>query len=100
MADKIPTFNPVRDFKKYKTNAVRQKKKLSNKFLQSSRWKKLRAIYIATHPLCEVCNEVAEQVHHIKSRKTHPELEFDYENLQALCISCHSKETRREVNEG
>jgi len=58
------------------------------------RWRNLRSIYIAKHPLCEECLKhnryvpVAE-VHHIVPTDqggTHTE-----DNLVSLCQSCHTK---------
>lgn len=62
-------------------------------------WRKIRARFIAAHPLCEVCKNEgrltpAAEVHHIKplsqggTHATH--------NLMALCKSCHSEITARE----
>ena len=57
-------------------------------------WKKIRARYVAAHPLCEMCQEEGrftsvEIVHHIKELSdggTHDEI-----NLMSVCKSCHSK---------
>jgi 5-methylcytosine-specific restriction protein A len=65
------------------------------------RWRKIRDLYIAKHPLCELClaagfHAPAEQVHHklpIDQGGTHAD-----ENLQALCGSCHSRITITETN--
>jgi len=59
-----------------------------------SDWKKIRARYIKANPLCELCKAKgryvpAEVVHHIMELEhggTH-----DFENLQSLCKSCHSR---------
>lgn len=59
-----------------------------------SAWKKIRARYVASHPLCEQCEKEgrltpAEEVHHIiplSGGGTH-----DEENLMALCKACHSR---------
>lgn len=59
-----------------------------------SRWSKIRAAYIAAHPLCEQCladgrATAAREVHHkvpLSEGGTNAT-----ENLQALCKSCHSK---------
>jgi 5-methylcytosine-specific restriction protein A len=63
------------------------------------RWRKIRKVFLTAHPLCELCREQgrytpAEEVHHIKPLSeggTH-----DYENLMALCKSCHSRITAKE----
>lgn len=59
-----------------------------------SRYRKLRELYIAAHPLCEEClkrglHVPAEEVHHIKPVKWDGEHSFD--NFMALCQSCHTK---------
>lgn len=40
------------------------------------------------------------EVDHIKPVRTHPELSFTLENLQTLCIRCHSAKTKLEVGFG
>ena len=65
------------------------------------RWRKIRALYIAKHPLCELClldgfHTPATDVHHI----VHPDdggSNAD-ENLQALCKPCHSRITLHATN--
>ncbi len=63
------------------------------------RWRKIRKAFLTAHPLCEECKKQgkftpAEEVHHITPLSeggTH-----DYENLMALCKSCHSRITAKE----
>ena len=67
----------------------------------SARWRKTRDAYKTAHPLCERCEaqgfvELTAEIHHIKDRKRYPALAYDWDNLQALCKRCHSKETRRQ----
>ncbi len=62
-------------------------------------WQKLRALKLATDPLCDHCEKrgltvPAVHVHHVKARKTHPDLALDLDNLQGLCIACHSREEK------
>lgn len=60
------------------------------------RWRRVRALYISAHPLCEECGKhgkltPSQEVHHIlplADGGTHDET-----NLMALCKSCHSKIT-------
>ena len=57
-------------------------------------WKKIRARYVAAHPLCEMCQAEGrltptEIVHHIKELSeggTH-----DFSNLMSICKSFHSR---------
>jgi len=66
-----------------------------------SAWRRIRAAYIAAHPLCEQCERAgrltpAREVHHIlplSQGGTHTE-----ENLMALCTPCHSGFTLAENN--
>jgi 5-methylcytosine-specific restriction protein A len=70
--------------------------------LNSKRWKQLRQWKLQQNPLCELCEaegfvRSAIDVHHktpVESARTPQEMEqlcFNPSNLQALCISCHSK---------
>lgn len=61
---------------------------------RSPQWPKVRAAYIAKHPLCECCGEDGKttgglEAHHCQSFHEHPELELDPTNLIALCRRCH-----------
>jgi 5-methylcytosine-specific restriction protein A len=64
-------------------------------------WRKIRAAYIAAHPLCEQCQRAerltpAREVHHIlplSQGGDHRE-----SNLMSLCSSCHSGITLAENN--
>jgi len=56
----------------------------------SPRWAKLSRRKRTDSPICEWCESHAtEEVHHIQGVAAHPELAFDYENLQSLCTRCH-----------
>lgn len=66
-----------------------------------SQWRKIRALYVKTHPLCEEClkngrTTPVQEVHHIiplADGGTH-----DFSNLMSLCKSCHSAITMAETN--
>ncbi len=60
-----------------------------------SRWTRLRAWFLAQHPLCNRCGDPANEVHH-KHELRQGGARLDPDNLEALCKSCHSKETRRQ----
>lgn len=57
-------------------------------------WRKVRARYVTSHPLCEQCHKKGrltptQEVHHILPLSrggTH-----DFSNLMALCKPCHSR---------
>jgi len=58
-------------------------------------WRKLRLLKLKTDPVCETegCGEPANEVdHRTPKRKGGTD---DWENLQSLCKSCHSKKTGR-----
>ena len=69
-----------------------QRRDESDSFYKTERWKKLSAYYRKHHPVCECCNAAASDItDHIKPYKTHPELGLDWDNLRALCRSCHNR---------
>ena len=56
--------------------------------------------YLGEHPLCHDCLSVdrvepANEVHHIKKVKEHPELRLVRGNLMCLCKSCHNRRTSK-----
>ena len=64
-------------------------------------WRKIRAAYIAAHPLCEECQRAgrltpAREVHHILPLSQGGG--HAVENLMALCTPCHSGFTLAENN--
>lgn len=62
----------------------------------SRRWRILRARYLSDHGVCEGCRRrVSEHVHHRVDIAVDPTRMYDPTNLEALCASCHSRETRR-----
>lgn len=71
-----------------------------NRFYCSTRWRVLRRDFLIAHPLCADCERkgrttLAQHVHHEKPRKLHPELAFDWSNLEALCLACHNAREER-----
>jgi 5-methylcytosine-specific restriction protein A len=65
------------------------------RFYASARWRKLRAIHIASEPCCRHCMaegvvKVGEHVDHIVPRKVDPSRELDPTNLQTLCLVHHT----------
>ena len=62
------------------------------------RWRRLRARYLKQHSLCEDCEALglivlAVEVHHVVALNQGGK-RLDWDNLRALCRSCHSKRTR------
>ena len=71
-----------------------------SKFYSSKQWRNARAWQLSNEPLCRHCQEkgiltTATQVDHIKPRSKGG-ADFDADNLQSLCHSCHSRKTRLE----
>ena len=88
------------------------------RLLNDRRWRELRISYLREHPLCERCIREGKaagvpegyitpaiDVHHrvpVETAKTLQEMErlaYDWNNLEALCIPCHSR-THREMGKG
>ena len=71
-------------------------RRADNNWYTSQRWRRTARAYKAAHPLCERCEaqgfiRESVEVHHIKDRKQYPELAYDWDNLEALCKTCHGK---------
>jgi 5-methylcytosine-specific restriction protein A len=69
------------------------------------RWKRLRRLQLAQHPLCRMCEEAgrvepAVLVDHIRPAKDNVELFFDMSNLQSLCRPCHDGVKRKDEYRG
>ena len=64
---------------------------------QTAKWKRMRKYHLYKNSVCEVC-EIAEnlQVDHVIDHKGDPELFYNWDNLQTLCIVHHSQKTGRE----
>lgn len=66
-------------------------------FYMSSAWQKKREQILRRDGYrCQWCRRYgrlteADEVHHVKPLKTHPELALSDENLVSLCASCHRK---------
>lgn len=70
------------------------------KVYNTKRWKILRRRKLFLTPLCEhpACVDIATDVHHLVAIEAGGE-PYSMDNLQALCHSHHSVETRREQAE-
>lgn len=63
-----------------------------------SRWRKVRASYLRSHPTCAACAQhgrltAASVVDHIVPHRGDRALFWSYENWQALCVACHNRKT-------
>jgi 5-methylcytosine-specific restriction protein A len=66
-----------------------------------SRWRKVRACYLAEHPLCASCLgdgrlTAATVVDHVIAHGGDRQLFWDRNNWQALCKGCHDRKTGRD----
>lgn len=77
-----------------------------HRLLKSHKWQRLRARYLASHPVCEECDRngkttLAKVVHHIvpvedaRDVGMMESLAYDPMNLMALCEPCHEAIHRR-----
>ena len=75
--------------------------KAYNRLINRQRWRNIRNAYLNQHPLCERCKAngivtIAECVHHItpvedgRSVEEMELLAYNINNLQSLCIPCHT----------
>lgn len=100
----MPQIQLQRDLRcTYIKRANTENRKLRQSIYQTQRWRSLRLAYLQEHPLCESCLErglivPSEQVHHRDSFIKYKsninamlERAYDYNNLQALCATCHSR---------
>lgn len=107
-AEYCPAHVTDNNAKRQRREFDRQRNALSHRRMYSGvRWKHLRMMRIREFPFCEMADLCVKRsghpapstdVHHILGVAEHPELAFDYENLQAACHECHSAHTAR--NEG
>lgn len=63
----------------------------SNKRGYDTRWTRLRNWHIRQHPVCELCGEPAEIVHHKVPVRDDLTMRLDEDNLQSLCRRCHDR---------
>jgi 5-methylcytosine-specific restriction endonuclease McrA len=69
----------------------------NKKFYQSRAWQECRESYLQKQQfICERCGEIAKIAHH-KTKLTpenihDPYISLAYENLEALCQTCHNTE--------
>lgn len=84
-------------------------KSIEHRFYTSREWKRCRADYLASvGNFCERCKakgiyEPAKIVHHktylSQANYKDPSISLNFDNLEALCASCHEKEHFSEKTE-
>lgn len=78
---------------------VKHHERAGRSIYRTEQWKMLR--FLAKRRdgwRCVECGATGRlEVDHVKPIRTHPELAFDLDNLQALCPACHSRKTQVEV---
>lgn len=87
----------------HKKNKDRQSWASKNGLYNTSGWKKLRAAHKKDNPLCVMCMSMGlvtpmRIVDHIKpvNEANWEEVFYDVDNLQSLCIPCHTFKTNRD----
>lgn len=74
-------------------------KRAGEGFYKTAQWKAVRKLAKDRDGWrCVKCGARGRlEVDHIKPIRSAPELVFDLDNLQTLCVPCHSKKTREEI---
>lgn len=95
LGQRLQTINPE-SWRAGKTTAERG---------YGARWQKVRATFLASHPLCAMCAAqgfivVATVVDHIVPHMGNQTLFWDENNWQPLCASHHSSDKQREERGG
>lgn len=57
------------------------------------RWRRVRAAYLRSHPVCVMCGAQAVVVDHIVPHRGDMRLFWNHDNWQPLCKACHSRKT-------
>jgi 5-methylcytosine-specific restriction enzyme A len=88
---------------KYWRDRLRQRDPEVVRLHNSTAWKRLRELKRQQTPYCEICETQGrlvpvEQVDHIERVQDRPDLALVLENLRSLCMSCHSRRTRTDMN--
>jgi 5-methylcytosine-specific restriction protein A len=78
----------------HRTEWNRDTRSKNKQVYNSKRWRILRRKKLGLNPICEHCdNTLADHVHHIRDIQQGGD-PWTMANLEALCHSCHSIETR------
>lgn len=77
--------------RQYKRELARRRPSTAKDY--GRKWRAIRALYLKYHPDCEVCGKPTTDVDHIIPKREGGTSHWD--NLQALCHSCHSEKTAK-----
>ena len=85
---------------KYKQTRTAEQR---DEFYNKPAWRRFAKAKLEAEPLCRECEKrgyvrPSTQADHILPRQTHPELEWEWENIQGICRPCHARKTRREAS--
>ena len=69
-----------------------QRNKDNQKIYNSKRWRDMSKLFLKNNPLCIECAYPAELTDHIEEISDGGS-EYDWENLQPMCIKCHNAKT-------
>lgn len=100
----LSTGGPCEQHRKQRRQEADSRKDRATRALyDTQRWHRFRAAYLASHPLCVDpfglhgdTPVLAKIVDHIQDHHGDERLAWDEDNLQGLCVSCHSTKTARE----
>lgn len=74
-----------------------------DKFYNSKEWKKIRIqAFERDNYTCQTCDRRGGdlEANHIKPRSTFPELKLSIDNIETLCVLCHKKLTKEQIQLG
>jgi len=85
-------------------------RRFKNKWYNTTRWRKLRAVKLSESPLCIICDKegvitlanVVDHISNVSSGDSPAQMEqmmWDYNNLQSVCDSCHNKKSGKEAHQ-
>jgi 5-methylcytosine-specific restriction protein A len=78
----------------YQRQAERSRPALADRgWYHTQRWQRLRARFLAEHPVCVECKRPANTVDHKEPHRMNEALFWDWDNLQGMCRQCHSRKT-------
>lgn len=70
--------------------------KQSKAFYNSTQWVMLSRTRLQHDEYrCQVCGEIATEVHHKEALRDDWDKRFDFDNLMSVCVSCHNKLDKR-----